>query len=156
MVVKSKTDLIKEVRGKIEFAIMVAIFFSSLFYMASKAGGSSDIQANSNGLIWGIAVAIHILNYLLIDLSGGEIKKNWFAWIRASLILGILAFIPAILITVVYYNKALPTGYALTFEVSLVVALAMPVLTFFLICGHLDWIAIEGFWKMIKKKFSKR
>ncbi len=156
MAAKSKVELVKEVRSKIEFSIVVAIFFSSLFYMASKASGSSDIQSNSNGLIWGIAVAVHILNYLLIDLLGGEIKKNWFAWIRASLVLGILAFVPAIIITVVYYNKALPVGYALTFEASLIAALAMPVLTFFLICGHLDWMAIKGFWKMIRDTFSKQ
>lgn len=107
MVAKSKLDLVREVRGKIEFVIIVAIFFSSLMYMVSKAGGSNDAQSNSNALIWGIAVAVHIVNYLLIDLANADIKKNWPIWIRASLILGILVFVPAILVAVGYYNKTI-------------------------------------------------
>jgi hypothetical protein len=150
MAFKSKTELIKQARGKIEFAIVVAIFFSSLFYMASKAGGSNDIQSNGNALIWGVAVAFHILNYVLIDLSGREIKKSLFRWIQIFLVLGILAFVPAIFIAVLYYNKSIPLAFTWVFIGSLTVALAMPVLTFFLICGHLDSIAIKGFWKMIK------
>jgi hypothetical protein len=48
MAISSKIELVKDVREKIEFAIVVAIFFSSLFYMASKAGGVSDIQSNGS------------------------------------------------------------------------------------------------------------
>jgi hypothetical protein len=151
----SKVELVKEVRDKIEFTIVIAIFFSSLLYMASKAAGSNDIQANSNGLIWGIAVSIHILNYLLIDLSGKEIKRNWFRWIKASLVLGILAFIPAIFFTVVYYNKTVPLAYGWILMGSLWAVLLMPAISFLLICGHLDWMAVKNMWKMARKKLIK-
>ena len=54
---KSREQLVKDVRGIIQFALTVAIFFESFLVTFSPG--------NENALLWGLAVAFYIADYLL-------------------------------------------------------------------------------------------
>ena len=142
-----KHQLIQETRTLIQFAITVAIFFSGLI--------AAVTPGKTGAILWGIAVAVHACNYLAIEWVGGDIRVKWFKWLKASLYLGIAAFIPLILFISGFADKQFPVKYALVVTCFLGATLVLPIITFIMIVGHLDWIGVRDIHRFIVKKWKR-
>lgn len=146
---KSREQLVKDVRGIIQFALTVAIFFESFLVTFSPG--------NENALLWGLAVAFYIADYLLIVLVGTELSERWALWVKGSLYVGVATFMIPIALISVFANKPFSTRYAWTLTYPLGGTLAMPILTFVLIVAmisHLDYKGAREIYWWLKNRNS--
>ena len=149
--------LIKEVRDRIQFLIMIGIFFSTFIYTFYKAIGSNEVIANTNALFWGLGVAFCIINYLLVG-TVQDIKRKVLTWVRGSISINIALFIlPTILLFLLVKNP-ISEYFAWPFVISLYGCVLMPFITFLLLLGIMYWQEFRWYlekWMMKNKTRQK-
>jgi hypothetical protein len=124
-------------------------------YGALKATGMADPNANAQSIIWGVGIAFDIANYFVVGLAAPLIGEYWMKWIKASIVIGIFAFIDPIIVGAAFANTTLSWFPAHLFMVCMYVAFAMPIATFtlFMICAY--WYMLRDLLMWTRKRFKR-
>jgi hypothetical protein len=149
----SKAGFVAESKELIQLSVTLAIFFSSAIYVLNQASGKTGLNS-AGALIWGIAIAVQVVNYFLIQWASQSITPRWFAWIKGSLVAGVLSFVIPLFIIGLYYNKALPNPAIWPFIVSMSMTIFLPLITFLIIEYCLVWVMILEVWSLWRRHGS--
>jgi hypothetical protein len=137
----SVLKIIEEIRDRIQFLTTVEIFFSAFLALFFKTVGSSESISNDVALIWGVGVAISIINYLAVG-NIVEPKQEQLAAVRLLISLNLLLFVPLFVLLTTVSKTPLPGYFISPFQISFWGTLVLPILTFAAIVGIQYW---QGF-----------
>ncbi len=121
--------LINKIEKRTEFAIVIAIFFSTILslFMSKNDFDKPDLE-----LIYGSVAAIYLLVYILIQIGNKYLTEGWFKVINSSLLIGIMSFAYPLLVLT---SNAEEIGWAgqVLLKVSFFGIVSLPLAIVFLI-----------------------
>lgn len=123
-------ELIKDVRGEIQFLVMAEILCSTVIFGFLKAMGAEDPGSYKQASMWFIGAAITIVNYLLVEFIR---DTKGFHWIKQLIDLNLCFLVFLILSVVIVQFNSIPGYYFWPFQISLWGSLVTPLVTVLLI-----------------------
>ena len=93
-------NLIAEIRNRIQFLVMIAIFFSGLLYNFFNVYDKT--KSNNVALSYGMLVALYLIVYLLFEIRKNKINADWLERINILTLVGVGMF----LIPIIFVSSA--------------------------------------------------
>lgn len=122
-------NLIKDIKDRIQFLVTVDLFFLTLM---------SDLVSRKSSLAWGIAVALSIVNYLLIERVKKTDQKS-IRGIRLLVDINLFYFVFPIILLIMVQGNPLPGYYFGVFFGFALGTLVFTTLTVFAILSAIPW-----------------
>jgi len=140
-------NLIAEIENKIQFLVMIAIFFPAVMYYFFNIYDRSN--ADKVALSYVGIVAAYLVNYIFFETFKSKIKTNILKKINFLALIGISTFLlPVIYLSlIVTQPSVLLFMMQILFKISLCGLMIVPILLFIMILWPLVFCGKITFWR---------
>ena len=93
------SDIVKEIKDRIQFLATVEIFFLNFLYDYFKIGGIDDLNSKKASLAFALAIVETIVSYVFVDRVNNASRKQMI-FLRRTLSLNLILFASIIFVLV--------------------------------------------------------
>lgn len=138
----SLAKAVRELRSRLQFVIVLALFFPVVLESMYKAAGTDNVSATII-LQWGLLVAFLILSYLLLETIKERLQIKFVKLLDRLLLVQIAVFIPVLYVFAEGATKDhVSLLHIVPFTMAMHGMLWIPVILFLML--FLYWIATVG------------
>lgn len=144
------TELIKEIDTKLQFVIMLSIFFPTFLLVFLQGSGVGD-QSLGKNIIWFFPVGLYLINYLFFTgIKNKKIGDRALKFLKSLVLVGVFVFVfPVCSLAVNYTGGQFSSWYEyFSFKISLYGLIIVP--AFILV-----YLLLVTFWIVKDKIFKK-
>lgn len=115
-----------ELKKRLEFIITLALFFPVVLDAIYKAT-PDESKSGSIILLWGIVIAVLILNYLFVELRKGKMLDWVIKYADRLLVLEVVTFIPVLFVLAATQRELVSFPYVLSLVIGTISIIFIPV-----------------------------
>jgi len=104
MSTETRKELIKEAEGRLEFAIMLSIFFPTMIYALFRSVNETDQKASEMVLSWSLITVGYLVSFCVLKLCKNQAKDFFVKATNILSLVGIASFVFPIYYLAVYKN----------------------------------------------------
>ncbi len=150
-----KEKLIEDVDKKLQFTLVLALFFPVLLEALFDLSGANHTEASNIILKWSLVIFLLILNYLIFESKKAELSiksLKYLGWVFVSNTLCYALVILSFGISTTYVAQTDNQILVFMYSFALYGIMTSPVIALFIMLLDLVHTEFTGFWKELKKR----